>query len=408
MENFWIYLSIPTISAIVGMTTNWLAVQMTFYPVNFIGIGPIGWQGIIPRNSNKMAKIAVDASMRKLITVGELVDKIDPNEMIAAAQIRIDQMIEDIVEELMQEQTNNIFGVISPAKTWSLTPLKTKQLIYAEIRKELPSIVEGFVGDLKHNVDELIDINQITISKLAKEKALLNDIFLLAARKEFDFLIRSGLYFGFPLGIPIMFIWHALPVWWLLPLCGLMIGGLTNKLAMYLVRAPLYPQKIGPFTILGLFIKRQQEVARIYGEVYAEHLVNSEILFQELMRTGSSNKLFDLLQRRINTHIEQVEGYLKPLVVLTLGSKEHDEMKNRICDKVFSSIKNSPPKEVFEYTDKALDIVNVFTDKIGGMSPEDFEGLLRPAVEQDEWKLVAVGAALGAVAGYLQWLTIAG
>ena len=91
MENFWIYLSIPTISAIVGMTTNWLAVQMTFYPVNFIGIGPIGWQGIIPRNSNKMAKIAVDASMRKLITVGELVDKIDPNEMIAAAQIRIDR-----------------------------------------------------------------------------------------------------------------------------------------------------------------------------------------------------------------------------------------------------------------------------------------------------------------------------
>ena len=39
--------------------------------------------------------------------------------------------------------------------------------------------------------------------------------------------------------------------------------------------------------------------------------------------------------------------------------------------------------------------------KIGGMSPEDFEGLLRPAVEQDEWKLVAVGAALGAVGGEL-------
>ena len=128
MDNLWIYLSIPAISAIVGMTTNWLAVKMTFYPVNFIGIGPLGWQGIIPRNSKKMAKIAVDSCMRKLITVDELVEKIDPNEMINAAQIRIDQTIEDIVDELMQEQTSSVFGIISPAKTWSMMPLKTKKL----------------------------------------------------------------------------------------------------------------------------------------------------------------------------------------------------------------------------------------------------------------------------------------
>ena len=407
MDNLWIYLSIPAISAIVGMTTNWLAVKMTFYPVNFIGIGPLGWQGIIPRNSKKMAKIAVDSCMRKLITVDELVEKIDPNEMINAAQIRIDQTIEDIVDELMQEQTSSVFGIISPAKTWSMMPLKTKKIIYAEIRKELPDFVSEFVKDMKNNINELIDINQITMETLTREKALLNDIFLLAARKEFDFLIRSGLYFGFPMGIPVMFIWHAFPAWWLLPLCGLIVGGITNKLAMYLVRAPLHPKKIGPFTILGLFIKRQQEVARIYGEVYAKHLVNSEILFQELMRSRSSDKLFDMLQRHINKHIEEAEGYLKPLFVVTLGSKEHSELKNRICDKVFSNFKKSPPKEIFEYTDRALDIVNVFSDKIGGMSPEDFEGLLRPAVEQDEWKLIAVGAALGAVAGYLQWLTIA-
>ena len=204
-----------------------------------------------------------------------------------------------------------------------------------------------------------------------------------------------------------MFIWHSLPVWWLLPICGLLVGGITNKLALYLVRKPLYPKKIGPFTILGLFIKRQEEVAQTYGEVYSKNFVNSETIFQALMRSESSDRLFEMLQRHINKHIEEAEGYLKPLVVLSLGSKEHAEIKSRVCDKVFANLTQESPKELFAYTDKALDINNVLADRIGNMIPEDFDGLLRPAVEQDEWKLVAVGAALGTVAGYLQWLAIA-
>ena len=42
-------LSIPFISAIVGWSTNFLAVKMMFYPIEFIGFKPyLGWQGLIP------------------------------------------------------------------------------------------------------------------------------------------------------------------------------------------------------------------------------------------------------------------------------------------------------------------------------------------------------------------------
>ena len=51
------YLIIPCIAAIVGWFTNWLAVQMIFYPIHFRGIplyireevplGFLGWQGIV-------------------------------------------------------------------------------------------------------------------------------------------------------------------------------------------------------------------------------------------------------------------------------------------------------------------------------------------------------------------------
>ena len=36
------------------------------------------------------------------------------------------------------------------------------------------------------------------------------------------------------------------------------------------------------------------------------------------------------------------------------------------------------------------------------MSQDEFEQLLRPAFQQDEWKLIAVGAMLGFFVGELQ------
>ena len=61
------YLMIPIIAACVGWITNWMAVQMIFYPTNFIGIpfyrvpevplGFIGWQGIVPCKTRKMSEV---------------------------------------------------------------------------------------------------------------------------------------------------------------------------------------------------------------------------------------------------------------------------------------------------------------------------------------------------------------
>ena len=36
------------------------------------------------------------------------------------------------------------------------------------------------------------------------------------------------------------------------------------------------------------------------------------------------------------------------------------------------------------------------------LPPDEFEGVLRPAFQQDEWKLILAGAALGFVAGIAQ------
>ena len=39
--DFWKYVSLPFVAGTVGWITNWMAVQMTFYPLEFLGIRPI-------------------------------------------------------------------------------------------------------------------------------------------------------------------------------------------------------------------------------------------------------------------------------------------------------------------------------------------------------------------------------
>lgn len=63
------HLMIPLIAAFVGWFTNWLAVQMIFYPIEFRGIplyrrrevplGLLGWQGIIPCKTRPMTQVMV-------------------------------------------------------------------------------------------------------------------------------------------------------------------------------------------------------------------------------------------------------------------------------------------------------------------------------------------------------------
>ena len=55
--DFWSYVAIPFIAAAVGWFTNWIAIQMTFWPLEFVGYKKLrlGWQGIIPSKAEKMA-----------------------------------------------------------------------------------------------------------------------------------------------------------------------------------------------------------------------------------------------------------------------------------------------------------------------------------------------------------------
>ena len=78
----WKHVSIPFVAGLVGWATNWVAIKLTFQPIEFVGIRPfLGWQGIIPSKAGKMAAIFAESTMFRLGTLGEIFRHMDPDKM---------------------------------------------------------------------------------------------------------------------------------------------------------------------------------------------------------------------------------------------------------------------------------------------------------------------------------------
>jgi len=57
---------------------------------------------------------------------------------------------------------------------------------------------------------------------------------------------------------------------------------------------------------------------------------------------------------------------------------------------------------VYAFGDKAEEIRETLAERMAVMDASDYENVLRPAFQQDEWKLILAGAILGLGAGIAQ------
>ncbi|WP_448554775.1 DUF445 domain-containing protein [Thalassotalea montiporae] len=391
-------LLIPIVSAIVGWLTNYLAVKMMFYPIQFVGIKApyLGWQGLIPQKRKEMAEISVDLLLGKLLSVEDLVSRLEPDKISQAIERRLKQVLRKIINDVMQE---------SAPKVWASLPAQGKNLVYARVEADIPNVVEKLVRDFQHNATEILDIKELVVDYLIAHPALINEIFLTAGNKEFPFIIRSGLYFGFLLGIPTMVCWYFFQDWWILPLGGLLVGYLTNWIALQIIFEPKDPIKVGPWNLQGMFLKRQDEVAKVYSHLIERKLMNSENIISTVLYGSGAEQLWELVELHVNDAIERYVAIGQPYIGLGLGADNYFKMKALAVKRIFDSSEKFL-LYMHDYADSALNIGDDLREKMQSLSPAEFENVLRPAYKQDEWKLIVTGSVLGGLAGVIQLMYI--
>ena len=91
----------------------------------------------------------------------------------------------------------------------------------------------------------------MVVSNLVRDKRVLNRMFQQAGADAFRFLIRSGLYFGFYIGLVQVTVFGITGSHLVLPLFGLITGGLTDYVALTMIFRPKEKRRIAPGTASG-------------------------------------------------------------------------------------------------------------------------------------------------------------
>ncbi|MEN9456219.1 MAG: DUF445 family protein [Neisseriaceae bacterium] len=390
----WSYIAIPFVSAFIGWVTNWKAIKLTFYPKTFWGIPPfLGWQGIVPRKAEKMAGMAIDLITSKLLSIDEIFGRIDPQKMAEAMRAPMLAIAPSLIHETMEEYA---------PKIWESLPAMVRHRIVQRAMDDLPQVIADIIDEMRVRPAEVLDLRQMVIDACKRDPALLNRIFQTVGKNEFRFIEISGIIFGLPLGILQMFAWFFVQPWWFLPIGGALAGGFTNWLAILMIFSPKHPRKFGPFTLHGLFMRRQNEVAVAYSKMVADELLNPQNIIDGILKGPLSDGVFRIISKHVKTAIDKEAGLVKPFLQFMIGTQTYIEMKNRAVDKIMLEVPRLL-KNVHDYSKQAMDIETSLREKLIDLPVEDFEDMLHPVFKEDEWILVALGTALGGLVGFLQW-----
>lgn len=396
--NWYVYLSMPLLAAVIGYVTKVLAIEMMFKPVEFVGKPPVfGWQGIVPRRAARMASVACDTMTSKLISPGEIFERLDAE--------RVAKEIEKPLLDNIEEITRQVAIQFQPG-LWESIPESVRRIVIGRVQKQAPQIVQNMMDSVKDDIDSVFDLKDMVVTNLVRDKVLLNRIFREAGDKEFAFIRRAGIYFGFAIGLVQMVAWAVFRLPIIMPVFGLVTGWFTDWLALKMIFNPKEPRRyLGLFEWQGLFLKRRKEVAAAYGALIAKEIITPHNVIQAVLRGPMSDRLFAMVQKEVQQVLDTQTSIARPLLVFAVGSTRYQEMKRAVSSQVMAALPETM-LYVEDYAEDAMDIRNTLVTKMQELSPEEFEGLLRPAFEQDEWILITVGALLGFAVGELQLLMV--
>ncbi|TDH67591.1 hypothetical protein CCR75_006211 [Bremia lactucae] len=399
-ENLVKYGSIPLVSVAFTYLHIWVALWMTFYPLEFTGCLRIsntntglGWQGIVPSKGEKMARQAVQIMTQRLLQVSEIFAKIEPAQVVKELEPILFSTIHTVVEDMALKYSPDL---------WAVLPTRVKEEIVEKVKEESPAHIEALMDELRNNIEDVFDLEDMVVTNMCKDKQLLVNMFITCGYSELAFIRNSGAYMGGLFGLMQMGIWFVysdrIVVF---PVIGLLVGTMTNWLALKMIFEPVNPKKYCGVTFHGLFLRRQNEVAEVYGKLVARDVLNSRNIFEAILKGPYSDRLFELVYDNVQEAVNAATRTTQKIIHFSIGEELYANIKEDVTNHIVEIFPESL-RQIESYATVAMDLEVTLREKMKLLSSEQFENLLHPIFEEDEWKLVVMGGVLGVVIGVMQ------
>jgi uncharacterized membrane protein YheB (UPF0754 family) len=258
--------------------------------------------------------------------------------------------------------------------------------VHSRVQEQLPEIVREVTEEICDNIDQLLDVKLMVIRQMEERPELANRVFRDVGERELRLIINLGFVFGVLLGIPVVGITLLLPHWWVLPVCGVVVGWVTNLLAIYMIFESVEPRRLGPVLLHGLFLRRQREVADVYAGIIADDIVTIGNIGGQLMHGPRSDRTRWMLESSLRPAVDRAAG----------GTVTREAVRLAVGPRSYETIRESVATEAAGYTMTPLTdpefnrrqserVEELLSGRMREMSYPDFVELLRSAIREDEW-----------------------
>jgi uncharacterized membrane protein YheB (UPF0754 family) len=257
-------------------------------------------------------------------------------------------------------------------------------------------------AELRKNFDQVFDLKHMVVTNLVRDKALLNRMFREIAHKELRFMTYAGGIFGALIGSVQVGAYILTGSHLVLPIFGLVTGGLTDWIALHMIFRPQERSRM--FGILpwqGMFHKRRAEISHDYARLLAKDVLKPAAVLESLLNGPMSDRLFEIIDKEVRRTVDMESGRIKPLVAMAVGGRRYQEAKAAISKRVIADLPTHAPR-LEAYAERTLGLDTLIEERMALMNKDQYEELLRPAFREDEKKVIIVGAILGFIVGEIQ------
>lgn len=386
----WLVLALmPLVAGFIGWITKVIAIEMIFKPIEFKGIGPIGWQGQLPRRAAKFGSQGAEIILDNVIDPRSLVDRLDAT--------RIATELDQILVESLEGLAHDMVGA-----RWDAVPAPVKAAVVLRARARAPKIVENLLETAKDNIDELFQLDYLVTSTLIQDKALLNRLVRGPMEPIMRFMKRFGLAFGASIGLLQMVMFAFTENHLVIPLFGLAIGLVSDWMALQMIFHPKVPHRyLGFVRWYGLAFAHRDQFIEDYGKLVAEQILTPRVLVEAMLNGPLADRLFAMVHVEVLAALDAELGLAEPLVPAAIGSARYEQMRHVVVARAQSSLP-AALDHIEEYATEALDVERTLRTTLGSLTNRGLEDMLRPVFKDDEWLVVVIGGGLGFLVGEVQ------
>lgn len=385
--------TIPLAAAFVGWITKIVALRMMFAPLEFVGVGKIGWQGMVPKRTAKFASVAADALLGKLIDPRALIDQVDADKLVARLDAQLLELTHEVAREFLARYHPDL---------WERLPEATRQLVLTRVRARAPELVERLLAEIREDIDTAFDPRYAVVENMVRNRSAMTDMMRGIAEPEFGFMVRMGVIFGFAIGIVQMLLWAGTHNHLVLPLIGGFVGLFSDWVALQMIFVPRRRTRyLGIVSWQGLFFSRRDALARSYANMAADGLLNPTVILTAMMEGPVGDRLFAMIAREADAALQAEEGPAKPVLDLAIGSARYYGLREAIVARARTSMPEMR-RHIDQMADSDFELETIIAASLIAMDDDDYEGILRPMFKDDEWIVVVVGGVLGVLLGEVQ------